>query len=239
MQYIVDSLADKEVLFSKNLTDSSGKRFTTTTAIYPNAIAITTKKPNWFYPEKNKKTKIVLHFTVGNLLSDIAALTKGYVSVAYIVARSGQVYELFNPDYWSYHLGPTAVGGNGIQGKQSIGIEISNYGPLVLSGDSLNTIYKTSYCSKDSTEYVVSSHRGYNYYCKFTDAQYESISSLLEFLTNRYGIPYTIPSSDQQLSYISSVPGSGIWSHQNFRKDKTDVGPAFDWNRIKGNGKTS
>ena len=233
MSLLVDTLVDKEKRFASDLIDTDGKKFSKNDAVYNKATGLYHKNNNWYYKEKTDKTKIVLHFTIGNILSDVAALTKSYVSVSYVVARDGTVYELFNPDYWSYHLGPYASGGNTIQSKQSVGIEISNYGPLVKDGDRLRTIYKSHYCNLAQSEhYVKSSHRGFDYYAKFTCKQYDSVKGLLRFLTERYDIPYVFPNESQREEYQRITPGPGIWSHQNFRKDKTDIGPALEWKRL-------
>ena len=234
---LYDELPNYESRFAANLTDSDGKVFTAGTSIYPGATRLLHRNNNWFYQERTPKNKVVLHFTMGNIWSDVAALTHHYVSVAYLVARSGVVYELFDPDLWSYHLGPTAVGGNSEQSKSSIAIEISNYGPLVLApnGTTLNTAYGSSYCALAQTDAylaVPGGFRGYHYFATFTDEQYAALQYLVPFLTKRYGVPAVIPTPDQQGALALKAPPPGIWSHQNYRKDKVDVGPALDWTRI-------
>lgn len=228
------SLAKRELDFRSSLIDSAGKKFKASSPTLGNT-RLSHKNDNWYFKEKTDKTKIVLHFTMGNLPGDIGELTHHYVSVAYVVARDGQVYELFDPDYWSYHLGPSATGGNGIESKASIGIEVSNYGPLYLENGTLFTAYKSAYCSLQDTQAYVAiprpGYRGYFYFASFTSEQYEALRVLMSGLIRRYSIQKKW-AADPGV-FFKSAPGPGIWTHQNYRRDKVDIGPAFDWSEIK------
>ncbi|MEM6966415.1 MAG: N-acetylmuramoyl-L-alanine amidase [Bacteroidota bacterium] len=200
---------------------------------------------SYYYGGKYQKEKIVLHHTVGHLASDLRALTKRdyHVSVAFVIARDGTIYQLFSSAYWSYHLGRNALGGNKMQSKKSIGIELSNYGYLVPQGDNLETYYSRRkgnpvdvYCSKEDTDQYIEldqPYRGHRYYATFTDAQYQSLIHLLRYLTETYNIPRTfLPKEERYETTQSVINFNGIVSHVNFRKDKYDIGPALDWERI-------
>ncbi len=207
----------------------------------------------YYEAEPVKKDQIVLHFTVGNLKSDINKLTpqkkgepKWRVSVPFLVARDGQVIRLFNERYWSHHLGKGTIGGNEYSSKRSIAIELSNYGPLIKVGNNLETVYSRPkkdpnhidvYCSLDETARYVKlkkPFKGYQYFATFTDEQYESLIQLLRILTEKYDIPREF--LDESLRYQAhelTANFNGILSHLNFRPTgKWDIGPAFDWDRI-------
>lgn len=199
----------------------------------------------YYYNEKHTKKKVVLHFTVGHLKGDIMSLSsesRGHVSTAFVVARDGTIYQLFSSAAWSYHLGRNARGGNGTQSKASIGIEMSNYGPLTKKGNELHTAYASStrkdvYCTLEDTEQYVKlpkKYRGYQYFTAFTNEQYHSIIVLLRYLTNTYDIPrkFVGESGRFETSSANSANFNGITSHVNFRSDKVDIGPAFDWERV-------
>lgn len=199
----------------------------------------------YFYNEKHPKKKIVLHFTVGHLKGDLLSLTsesRGHVSTAFVVARDGIVYQLFSSAAWSYHLGRNAQGGNGNQSKISIGIEISNYGPLTKKGNELHTAYskanrKDVYCTLDDTDQYIKlprSYRGYQYYTNYTNEQYHAIIVLLRYLTKTYDIPrkFVDEANRFKTTRSNSADFEGITSHVNFRSDKFDIGPAFDWERV-------
>jgi len=147
------------------------------------------------------------------LKGDLATLCKNdeHMSVAYVVARNGAVYELFNPKYWSYHLGKGSVGGNEVCSKRSIGIELSNIGPLSKSGDDFITAYGDKYCGvADTTSYtkLATPYRGNEYFATFTDKQYESLNLLLEYLCTEFSIPKTLlPVLEFVLSFHSASEG--------------------------------
>jgi len=197
-----------------------------------------TVSKNYFYPEVTEKDIIVLHFTCGVLKGDIKTLTEdnNKVSVQYLVGRNGIVFQLYNPQYWAYHLGRTAVGGNTVNSKRSIAIEISNIGPLKKIGTTLKDIYGVDYCPEIETEaYEISEYRGYTHFATYTEAQYDSLRKLIAYVQDDHNIiDYYINNPEEAfLDRNEALAFKGICSHQNFRTDKADVGPAFDWDALK------
>ena len=117
----------------------------------------------YFYTEETSKEKIALHFTAGHLQGDLGALSRKdyHVSVPFVIARDGTIYQMHHSKYWSYHLGRNALGGNKTQSQKTIGIEISNYGPLTLRDGNLETAYSRPksnptrvdiYCKESDTD---------------------------------------------------------------------------------------
>ncbi len=197
-----------------------------------------------FYKSYSKKRKIVIHYTAGQINGDVSTLLKTKISVNFIVSPKGTIFMLFNPDYWSYHLGATALGGNTEMSKESIGIEISNYGWLTLQGDTLYT-YPTKigetlgnpYCTlaDDNLYSITKDYRGKKYWCNFTEEQYTSVKNLIQVLTLTYDIPLKFLPDELKLAYTTQViKHEGICSHVNFRKDKWDIGPNFNWDKLNG-----
>jgi N-acetylmuramoyl-L-alanine amidase len=256
-------IAEQESLFSEKLTNTSRVKYTDkgTQNIGDSVIRkVRPKHDSYYYKTETKKDMIVMHSTVGTLRADMASLTgkDNRVSVSYVIARSGEIYEVFDPKYWSYHLGRGAVGGNKVNSMRSIGIELSNYGPLVKKGDSLETIYsrmkytdsngkaKTSkkdvYCDlSEVNEYTVveGGFRGYEYFASFTDEQYAALSDLLDYLCKEHDIPKTFVDEDKRFdTFSSSTEGKsfkGICTHVNYRKSgKWDLGPDFNWDKLLG-----
>ena len=197
------------------------------------------------------KKNIVLHFTAGHLTGDIRTLslprkkddgvtykTRFRLSVPFVIARDGTIYNLFSSKYWSGHIGTTSLGNSRTYDKKSIGIELSNAGPLRLVGEDL--FYKDNkqfYCKLSDEAYYTKTEepfREQQYFATFTDAQYNSLIILLRYLTTSYTIPRKFLDRDKR--YIASKENSdfnGIVSHINFRsKDKWDLGPAFDWDKV-------
>lgn len=239
-----------ENAFQNNGIDSSGKKFILTdeTVTIPTTgeslTIVDCKRENnddsFYFKDIFTKKKIILHYTAGYLKGDIATLTTNHVSVPFVIGRNGKIYNLFASKYCSFHLGPGASGGNTAMSKSTIGIELSNIGPLKKIGNHLVSTYRDDdvYCSLDETDYYThlpNAYKNYNYFATFTNAQYESLILLLKFLTEKYNIPKTMVTlSDRYSKMTDSVftNYNGIASHVNCRTDKTDIGPAFDWDRI-------
>lgn len=207
----------------------------------------------YYEPEVVDKEQIVMHFTVGNIRSDVDVMTKprrGYSkyreSVPFILSRDGTIYQLFSSSYWSHHLGKGTIGGNEEMSKKSVAIEISNYGPLIPRNGKLETVYSRSrnnpnyvdvYCTmEDTTKYIKldKPYKGYQYYANFTHEQYESLIVLLRYLTATYEIPREFLEEDVRFeANEKNANHKGIVTHLNFRATgKWDIGPAFDWNRV-------
>ncbi len=198
------------------------------------------------------KSCIVIHFTAGYIKGDIGALTRvrsdanSRVSVPFVIARDGNIYNLFPSSGWAFHLGPGTVGGNAKNSKRSVGIELSNIGPLVKQEGKLYSTYTDPngrhhdvYCNESETDHYLEldqPFRGDSYFAAFTEAQYASLDQVLRYLTARYNIPQNfILEADRYTATPDNAGFNGIASHVNFRKTgKWDIGPAFDWDRLPG-----
>ena len=226
-----ETIKQREDEFFSNLTNSSGVKYKlTATTDIGNGVKIYSIRPDfnsYYYNVRTVKKSICLHFTVGYIKSDTSSLSKAdnHVSVSYVVDRSGRIYEMFPDTEWSYHLGSGAVGGNGAMSKQSIGIEISNYGPLKLSGENLIDAYKNEYCKVSETEfYSKHSYRGYDYYASMTDVQIDAVATLVKYLGRKHNIPMNFKSDDNPFATdAEALAFKGVFYHTNVRKDK------FDW----------
>lgn len=195
--------------------------------------------------EKHPKDLVVLHFTAGPSARSayntwIAAAAR--VATAYILDVDGTIYETFDPSYWAYHLGiKGAAAANHRHDKRSIGIEIVNVGPLKPKSGELcwwlpQNRFEKKWCSStDTAQFVQNSYRGFDYFAAYTPQQVHSLSPLIQMLRRRFAIPKRLPAVAQRT--VADPAGyfkdfSGVASHQNFRADKFDVGPAFPWDSI-------
>lgn len=103
----------------------------------------------YFQGQSTDKLQIVLHHTVSGDKGGVGGDVKWWrdkgerVATAFIVARNGDIYQLFNTDYWAHHLGITSdfikaqgtTKSNKYLNKQSIGIEIDSWGGLKQASD--------------------------------------------------------------------------------------------------------
>jgi N-acetyl-anhydromuramyl-L-alanine amidase AmpD len=218
----------------------------------PAAVAINRTKfslaAGQFFPEKFPKDLIVLHFTAGQSARsayDSWSSTPLQVATSYLVDVDGSIYECFPPRAWAYHLGVTgAASANWKHDKRSIGIEIANPGPLVIDKTNPQQLnwwpgeFTAKWCTlAETTKYVASPYRGYSYYAAFPTVQSDAVVALVDHLCAAFSIPNALAPvvirSAFDMTFFNTF--KGIATHQNFRKDKTDIGPAFPLARL-GNG---
>ncbi|MBI5283015.1 MAG: N-acetylmuramoyl-L-alanine amidase [Candidatus Solibacter usitatus] len=192
-----------------------------------------------FFDKTNPKDLIVLHFTAGSSARSAFETWRSAqngVSAPYIVDTDGRIYETFEPAFWSFHLG--------VQGepsrrwthdKRSVGIEIVNAGPLKLDGERMlwwPGNFSSEFCkTNQEAAYLRQAYRGFDYWAVFTEAQRLAVSALTGHLCRRFGIPAQLASETKRvqfdLNYFATF--KGIAAHQNFRPDKFDIGPAWNW----------
>ncbi len=210
---------------------------------------------NYYYERVYPKKRIVLHFTAGNLRSDVMSLTQQnrHVSVPFVIARDGNIYQLFSSKYWSGHLGAgvgNAKGTGNPEDKATIGIELSNYGLLTRKEGNMETIYSRLknnqsgkigptdiYCSvTDSNAYMVTNapFRGETIFPRYTTLQMDSLIILIRYLTAQYGISRSFLPLDSRFEATPNVLDfNGIVSHVNYRSSgKWDLGTAFNWDAL-------
>lgn len=241
----IHSLAQDEADFLKTGVDYKGTAWDLSDGSIQGTTRLTKKNGDhsYYYKQEIAHKWITCHATMGFLSTDVANLSKPnhHVSTAYVVARNGTVFEMFDPKYWSYHIGG-APRGAGWQNKTlsqaSIGIEISNFIMLKESPTDPNILtdfWGFKYCEKSDTEhYKQVSYRGYDYYATFTDAQYKALDSLLLRLCRRFNILHSFLPPSERFKFGKNIPKSGIWLHSNVRSDKYDMSPVFDFSRISG-----
>lgn len=84
-----------------------------------------------YIESETQKDLIVLHHTIGaRALSTINywKTDPRRIATAYIIERDGEVFEVFDPKFWAFHLG--LEGSGGAVDKRSVGIEIASEGGL-------------------------------------------------------------------------------------------------------------
>ncbi len=178
------------------------------------------------YEQYGMKTKtfIVLHHTVSSTENSVYNwwCNDGQkVGVAYVVDKNGDIYEYFDPKYWSYHLGGKIDKKYNIN---SIGIEIVNEGVLQNNNDEYFWFGgKNKYTGRVSKI----KWRNNQYWAAYPDKQMLSVIELVKYLTTRFNIPKQVYTKyDYDIKLLNTF--KGIISHCNVRADKTDISPAFD-----------
>jgi N-acetyl-anhydromuramyl-L-alanine amidase AmpD len=176
------------------------------------------------------KDKIFIHFTAGgpsavNVIKYWGS-DETRVATAFVIdGDKGQIFECFNPDFWSFHLGIKNT--NGALDKTSIGIEICAWGPLTKKGDKYYTYVNTEVPASQVYE-LDTPFRGFKYFHKVSDAQFEQLELLLDYLITEYNIPVQKSFDLSWFEFQQDVIDKktpGLWTHTTVRKDKSDMYP--------------
>jgi N-acetyl-anhydromuramyl-L-alanine amidase AmpD len=218
-------------------------------------------------PAKKTRRLICLHFTAGGFLGSLGALVRDgrRTGVPYLIGRSGTIYELHDDGLWGWSSSTH-------RNEETIAIELVNVGPLRKYADGYFAVSDIAprgkyYCSlaegDELVDHLPAKYRGHEYFAKFTKEQYDSLTELLLYLTDKYRIPFEFleapdPRDPNAKRYSFGKPRkarpkdvhdwtgwehfSGIVSHVNFHEkgrtenmpgEKWDIGPAFEWERLK------
>lgn len=201
-----------------------------------------------YVSELHYKKQIVLHHTAGGPRPDF---TIGWwqqdaqrVATSFVIGRAatdgekqfdGAVYRAFPEYLWAYHLGLSSKNSNisaelrtGLN-KISIGIEICSYGPLIKKSDgTYRTVVNNKIIPPEDVCDLGEEWRGYQYFQKYTDKQLEACREIVLSMAWYFNIPvedihYDASWFGINQNALNGLPG--IWTHVNYRKDKTDCFP--------------
>jgi hypothetical protein len=196
-----------------------------------------------YFPEETEKKSIVLHHTAGSHRPDwvVSAWdrdkTKGgkslRVATHFIIGSKstrdndttwdGVIVEALDLKYWAHHLG-TKNSNNSQLNKQSIGIEICNYGPLTKSQNGQFFTYVNSKVPEEDVIDLGKNWRGYRYYHNYTDKQIESVRYLIYSLSEKYGIDVCKGINELYEGFDETLKYKPILEQQKFLNSKGYLG---------------
>lgn len=187
-------------------------------------------EPSQYLKQVTPKDKIFIHFTAGgpNAVNVIKfwGSDEVRVSTAFVIdGNTAKAFECFDPDYWSFHLG--IKGTNGSLDKSSIGIEICAWGP-VTEKDGKFYSYTGKELPANEIYPLDKPFRGYKYFHSVSDAQYQTLELLLDWLISKYKIPVQKSFDETWFDFNKEVIDKktpGLWTHTTVRKDKSDMYP--------------
>lgn len=209
--------------------------------------------PGEFIAEVYQKNTLWFHHTAGSHRPDYTidgwerdrtkSGTRLPVATAYVIggmsttdgnsAFDGLIYRAFDDKYCAYHLGLQNNYNLPIM-RQSIAIEICNYGPLTKTKDGIFLNYVNREVPASMVAELPTPFRGFTHYHKYTDNQIKALGELSLDIVRRHN-KIDLKSGLQQFikmgaeafeinqAALKGVPG--LWSHTNVRKDKFDVWP--------------
>ena len=193
-----------------------------------------------YYKEVQNKNQIVLHHTVSDPTSavgDIGSWSSDNLRIATysILGYDGILNKCFASNEWAHHLGVKADflkkwqfddcgHRNELLNHRSIAIEIDAWGGLVKSGGVFLNAYGKPINPK--LEVVEIDWRGFHHFQKYSDEQLATLEELLPVLMRANKIEnFGIKDGNFGVRRDALQGGSGIFSHSNYREDKSDLYP--------------
>ncbi len=205
-----------------------------------------------------RKDWVFLHHTAGwnnpyNTINNWGRDARGAVSTEFVLGGQkitdgdstwdGELVQAFPEGGYGWHLGT----GNNVMHRNSVGIEVNNFGYLTKGGWHRNRTWIAGDPDKfytyvgtvaDPNQIVTLSteFRGHKYWHKYSDSQISVLKQLILFIANRdsidvtKGLPDLIRKRGEHVafnyfdvSHVTRTPG--LWNHTNVRRDKTDMFP--------------
>lgn len=186
-----------------------------------------------------RKTNIVLHHTVSsNAQSPLTWWSQSpeTVAAAFVIDKDGSIYRAFPEEMWAHHLG-LKTANNLTLNRRSIAIELVNEGFTwtVPQDKDLHWFCKYDIHGKPGPIYrgpvTKKAWRNGLWWPDYPEAQLYSCFWLVADLLRRY--TSIAPTIAPPLIFDPSTPNKyGIYSHHHVRIDKTDLSPAFPWQRL-------
>jgi hypothetical protein len=210
----------------------------------PSNIKQVPMKESQYIKTETKKNMIVLHHTAGNS-SGASTIQmwdndgRGRIATCVVISGKGQskntydgeICQAFSSKYWGYHLGlkQDIFRAKGVPYKSidpmSIGVEICNWGPLTKKVDKFYN-YVNREVPIDQVCELDKPYKGRKYYHAYTDAQIESVRQLMLYWGDIYNIDLTYREEDMWDISVRGLKGeNGVYTHNSFRKDKSDIYP--------------
>lgn len=196
-----------------------------------------------YIKEETAKKQIVLHHTAGNSSALNTMINwnnddRGRIATCVAISgkgssnsSDGEIVQGFSSKYWAYHLGvkQEVFSANKVTyqnlDKQSIGIEICNWGALEKVGSKFYN-YVDKEVPADQVCTLSDSYKGYKHFHLYTDKQIESVKNLLQYWNKIYGIDITYKENDMWTVSKNALSGdNGVYTHNSYRKDKIDITP--------------
>lgn len=194
-----------------------------------------------FFPGPTKKDWLFLHHTAGwnnpyNTIRNWGRDNRGAVATEFVLGGQkitdgdstfdGELVQAFPTGGWGWHLGT----GNNVMHRNSVGIEVCNFGWIKNGRTYVNTVADTNQIVT-----LKKAFRGHKTWHRYSDAQISVLKDWILFIAERDGIDVRkgLPELIKQkgadafdffdIAHVTKNPG--LWNHTNVRKDKTDMFP--------------
>lgn len=198
---------------------------------------------NEYSKNKTKKEYLFLHHTSGwnnpfNVIDSWANDSRGMIGTEFVIGGQnatkdndrvfdGLALQSFPNGHYAWHLGNN---GNQEMHKNSIGIEICNFGYI-----QNNKIYTGKLAHYKQIVELDHEFRGFRYWHKYSDKQIYKAKELILYIAERDNIQVTdgLPKLIKEKGHLAFEFNEnayygrikGLWTHSNTRKDKFDCFP--------------
>lgn len=186
-----------------------------------------------YYTTETQKNMIVWHHSAGwddarGMFSWWLRDGRKHVATSVGIDDEGKLYKGFDEKYWAHHIGckvndfnqfglPSI---NSQLNRQSIGVEVCNAGAL----DDFGVTWYGHELPKDKVVEV--NFRDKRYYEKITDKECDTLKYWTLLNALRYSIPLYYREFEMWNVSKEALSGvAGIYTHNSFRRDKTDISP--------------
>jgi hypothetical protein len=194
-----------------------------------------------YFAGPTQKDWLFLHHTAGwenpyNVITAWDKDTRGTIATEFVLGGpkitngdtrwDGELVQAFPKGGYGWHLGT----GNNVMHRNSVGIEVCNFGWLK---DGKTYVGTTGADSQIVT--LSKPFRGYKHWHRYSDTQIAALKQFILYIADRdnidvrKGLPELVRKSGADafdffdLKHVERNPG--LWSHTNVRKDKFDMFP--------------
>lgn len=206
---------------------------------------------NQYYRETTSKNQVVIHHTVsGGYAQGVINWWNQdpqRIATHFIIQQDGTIFQLYSSKYWAHHLGVKAdflknMGftdygtRNTLLNKSTIGIEICRWGGLVKDDNGFHPAKWDTTTKKyvpytkitipvENVQSFPRPFRDFYHFEKYTSAQLISVSRMLTYLCDKFGISKEYYGNMWDVSKDALAGKPGIWTHVSYRPDKSDCFP--------------
>jgi hypothetical protein len=188
-----------------------------------------------------KKEWVFLHHTAGwenpyNTITAWARDTRGAIATEFVLGGpritngdsswDGELVQAFPAGGYGWHLGT----GNNVMHRNSVGIEVCNFGWIRNGRTYVNTVADTSQIVTLARPF-----RGHRTWHRYSDKQIQVLKDWILFIANRdnidvrKGLPELVRQRGADAFDVFDIAmcerTKGLWSHTNVRRDKVDMFP--------------
>lgn len=189
------------------------------------------KENNYILNESIKK-QIVIGNTFNRDMRHFIGWEKRYngdykKTSAFTIDYNGNIYKHFEPVYQSKFFN------NLEQDSKSIVILLENLGHLEFNQSKNNFITFFGDIYNKPNDIIEKKWRGYKFWTKYSEEQFESCVKLVNMLCDEFFIPKNVISHNTKLDNL--IDFKGVLYKSNLEKYYTDITPAWEFEKFKNN----